>query len=654
MDNPELANLNQIELDSPMDQSERGVLARDRVTGAILVVPREIARALLRLKHGLSGDAGSEQRKQDRISVAGLLHTVQYLRKASREGQKNINPLFLRVSLFRVAPFQRYLESLAGLIVGPAYIWSMAILLAVAFGLGIQSDWAIAGAFNSIFSPQALLTFGIAAPLLKIFHELGHVLAATRFGTRVAKAGILFIALFPIPFVDCSDADVSANRYQRVVISLAGLFTDMLMGVLIFIAWHFTTGDFLRTLLGHLFVYLTLNSLLFNANPLIKLDGYFALIDLVRYRNLSQDGGRQFKSMQEWAGSWGQQGHVPKTPRDAAILGYAGLSLLYRIYIVGFIAYSLIPQYMGIGAAIVAWGFLAMFYAPLARSQESAGRNSDDSKWPIWRVRIAVLAGLLLALFVVRVPVRQDIEVVISTADHYAVTAPETARLVQLAPYGHVSADTVLTEFDNPGLREQLAERRAELELAQLALEGERDSGPARAATARERMASIATQIGQLELRLQGEALAGGTAGVFVPRTDLPAGGQVSAGSSVGAFYPDSGAALLSGQFPERYVQYFRRGIRGAELRYDGEYYALEPDHLMLQENVTADPETGRRLYVLQVTGPRSPAEMMRGLGQVRVDFRSETLWERLGFFARGLMQNLQESRLSEVERRLN
>ncbi|WP_420430725.1 hypothetical protein [Hyphobacterium sp.] len=45
---------------------------------------------------------------------------------------------------------------------------------------------------------------------------------------------------------------------------------------------------------------------------------------------------------------------------------------------------------------------------------------------------------------------------------------------------------------------------------------------------------------------------------------------------------------------------------------------------------------------------------MMRGLGRVRVDSRSETLWQRLAFFARGLMQNLQESRLSEVERRLN
>jgi hypothetical protein len=654
MDNPELAHLNQIELDGPLDQPERGVMARDRVTGSILVLPREIVRALLRLKHGgASGRSDAETARRDRLGIASLLHTVQHLRQAGRAGQRAVNPLFLRISLFNVAPFQPYLTGLARAIVGPAYIWAMLALTFVALALGVQSEWAIAGAYQNIFSPQALLTFGIAAPLLKIFHELGHVLAATRYATRVAHAGILFIALFPIPFVDCSDADVSANRKQRVVISLAGLFTDMLLGVLIFIAWHFTTGDFLRALLGNLFVYLTLNSILFNANPLVKLDGYFALIDLVRYRNLSQDGGRSFKGFQLWLGSLGRLGQAPGNPGETAILVYAIASFFYRLYIVAFIAYSLLPRYMGVGAVLVVWGLIALFFAPLARSPEQAGPARSEDNKAIWTVRFGVLALIALSLVAIRVPVRQDLPVTVDASGHYAVSVPETGRLVALSEYGVMQAGARLAALESVALREQLVEREAELAIARRRLDAERGGEPVRAATARERVHSLSTQIAQLEYRIAQETLRAEVSGVFVPRSDLQSGTRLEAGSALGAYYPDSGNARLSGRFPERYVHYYRDGVQAAELRFGGEYYPLDVMQLTLQERVSIDRQSGQRLYVIQVTAPLPPAEIMSGAARLRLDFRTEALWQRAVFHVRGLLQNLQDARLSEIERRL-
>lgn len=655
MDTPELANLNQIELDGPLDQPERGVMARDLATGSILVVPREVVRAMLRLRHGggPAADQGEARSGSDRANIASLLHSVQYLRQSQRAGAATFNPLFIRLSLFSVAPWQRYLTGMAGLLVGPAYLWLMAALLLAAVWLGIQSDWAIIAAFQGIFSPEALLTFGIAAPLLKIFHELGHVLAATRFGTRVAQAGVLFIALFPIPFVDCSDADVSANRLQRVAISLAGLFTDLLLGVVIFIAWHFTTGDFLRSLLGNLFVYLTLNSVLFNANPLVKLDGYFALIDLVRYRNLSQDGGRAFKGFQIWLGTFGRRGTIPTGLRDVAILAYAALSFVYRIYIIGFIAYSLLPRYMGVGAVMVVWGLVAMFLSPLARSSAGpSGAGNSDGK-ALWGVRLGLLVVLGLSLALVRVPVRQDIDVTIDAAGHYAVTVPETGRLGGLVGYGPVAEGTILAELDFRVLREQLAERQAEQAIALQALEAERDGEPLRAATARQRLGSLQNQVDRLETRLQGEALTAGGRGVFVPLTDRQPGAQLVTGAAIGALYPDQGSSVVTGRFPERFVHYYREGVRSAELRVEGRYYQLDANSLVLQERVSIDEQSGQRLYILQVRAPLSAADMFSLTGHVRLEFRSESLWQRLLFHATGLLQNLQDARLSELERQL-
>ena len=42
----------------------------------------------------------------------------------------------------------------------------------------------------------------------------------------------------------------------------------------------------MQTLLGNVFVFSTINPLLFNGNPLIKLDGYFILSDAIGQRNL--------------------------------------------------------------------------------------------------------------------------------------------------------------------------------------------------------------------------------------------------------------------------------------------------------------------------------------------------------------------------------
>ncbi len=62
--------------------------------------------------------------------------------------------------------------------------------------------------------------------------------------------------------------------HERFWLPVKGIWVDLIIGLLAFILWHFTSGSFLQTIFGNIFLYSTLNSLLFNMNPLIKLDGY--------------------------------------------------------------------------------------------------------------------------------------------------------------------------------------------------------------------------------------------------------------------------------------------------------------------------------------------------------------------------------------------
>ena len=159
-----------------------------------------------------------------------------------------------------------------------------------------------------------------------------------------------------MPYVDCSEADVSAHRRHRLAISAAGIAVDVGVGLVAFIAWYLVEGSYLQVLVGNIFVFSTLNSLLFNANPIVKLDGYYVMCDLIRSRNLATRAAAVFKEARVWVMTLGRAGGYPQAGRHWAMLGYAVLGLLYRLRILFVIGFALMPRYLGLGVVLVAWG----------------------------------------------------------------------------------------------------------------------------------------------------------------------------------------------------------------------------------------------------------------------------------------------------------
>ena len=188
-----------------------------------------------------------------------------------------------------------------------------------------------------------------------------------RFGVAVRKAGLYLIALYPMPFVDLTEADLAAPRHARITISLAGIVVDVTIGLLAFVAWHFTAGSYAQTLLGNVVVFSTLNSILFNGNPLIKLDGYFALTDLIGQRNLYSRSSAVMGEARKALMSLGRAGTRLRGAGQWGMLGYGTLAFLYRLNIIVVIASAMLPRHLGLGAVLVAWGGFAMFASPLLR-----------------------------------------------------------------------------------------------------------------------------------------------------------------------------------------------------------------------------------------------------------------------------------------------
>jgi putative peptide zinc metalloprotease protein len=124
--------------------------------------------------------------------------------------------------------------------------------------------------------PSLLLVLSLSGML----HEFGHAAALARFGGRSAEIGIGIYICFLALFVDLSEAWRLTNR-QRVTVDLAGIYFQGI--TLIFLAIAFAvTGS---PVWACAFL-LTDIQIAANLNPLLRLDGYWALADGLGIPNL--------------------------------------------------------------------------------------------------------------------------------------------------------------------------------------------------------------------------------------------------------------------------------------------------------------------------------------------------------------------------------
>ena len=136
--------------------------------------------------------------------------------------------------------------------------------------------------FDTPTSAQVLAGIAIALAVL-LLHELGHAAAAWRAGARNVSIGAGWYVLFPVAYADLSEI-WRYSAAQRALITVAGVFVQS-VSVLFLMLLYRSSGD------GLLLVAAVAASLsiLWNLNPLLRLDGYWLLSDLLRSSNLRGD-----------------------------------------------------------------------------------------------------------------------------------------------------------------------------------------------------------------------------------------------------------------------------------------------------------------------------------------------------------------------------
>nr|MBA2627551.1 M50 family metallopeptidase [Gemmatimonadales bacterium] len=118
-------------------------------------------------------------------------------------------------------------------------------------------------------------------------HELGHGLTCKHFGGEVHEMGFMLVYFQPAFYANVTDAWTFPNLSARLWVTAAGAWIGMILSTLAGIVWWVAEpGTMLSQIALLAFFFGGLFSVLTNANPLMPLDGYFALSDYLEVPNL--------------------------------------------------------------------------------------------------------------------------------------------------------------------------------------------------------------------------------------------------------------------------------------------------------------------------------------------------------------------------------
>ena len=122
--------------------------------------------------------------------------------------------------------------------------------------------------------------------LLKILHETAHGLSRKRYGGTVGSAGISMLFFMPLAYVDVTSSWRCRSKWQRIATAAAGMYAELFVASIATIVWATYSSGTVQTMALNITFTAGVSTLVFNANPLVRFDGYFILSDLIEIPNL--------------------------------------------------------------------------------------------------------------------------------------------------------------------------------------------------------------------------------------------------------------------------------------------------------------------------------------------------------------------------------
>ena len=246
----------------------------------------------------------------------------------------------------------------------------------------------------------------------KILHELGHGYFCKYFGGECHEIGVMLLVFSPCLYCDVSDSWLLKSKWKRMAIGAAGMYVEVVLSAFAIYFWTFSDDPFLRGLAVNLFFVTAFSTVIFNANPLLRFDGYYILSDFLEIPNLRQKADRL---LSDTFGHWclgikpKPDPFLPEKGRAWFVL-YAVCAAAYRWIILFGIAlflYTVLKPYglQSIGATMAAFSIGGIFFTvgKNVYQKVNAPRKERLSK-PRMFASLGVLAVVLAGVLAIPLP----------------------------------------------------------------------------------------------------------------------------------------------------------------------------------------------------------------------------------------------------------
>lgn len=426
--------------------------------------------------------------------------------------------------LERLRPVQRLLSSPATFVLWLAGIAGLLLL-------GVQQAPALWDhAARWMTTPRyALLAVLLYIPI-KLVHELAHGMAVRRWGGQVHEAGITLMMGLPVPYVNASAASSFTEPRQRIAVSAAGIMAELAIASVALPLWLWLEPGLARDIAFVTLVVTTVSTLLFNANPLQRLDGYYIATDWLELPNL---GPRS----RAWWFDWLRRRllrlpelePMPLAPGERAwLVAYAPLSWLYTIVITTVAVLWLGGVSLVLGAAAAVLLIALLVVRPVFSLIGQLARSAQAQRAAGARLRLAggLLAVLLAGALLLPMPHHQLARGVVWPADRAQLRAGSAGFVGTLHRQDgdRVEAGELVVELLNPKLRSDHTRQLARVSALESELFHALAGDAVAAAKTRSELAAAQSELAQLDEKLAGLAVRAQVAG----RLALPAAGDLA------------------------------------------------------------------------------------------------------------------------------
>lgn len=117
-------------------------------------------------------------------------------------------------------------------------------------------------------------------------HELGHAVVCKRHGVRCPDIGLFIVLGAPCVYCDVSESWQLPSRWQRAAVAAAGMYVELIVATLAAWVWLLTIDGPTNTVALQTMFVCSVSTVLINANPLMRFDGYYLLSDILDESNL--------------------------------------------------------------------------------------------------------------------------------------------------------------------------------------------------------------------------------------------------------------------------------------------------------------------------------------------------------------------------------